>query len=425
MRRKILTSELIDCTGAPPKENWALLVEDGLITEMGPAEQLNAAEAETVDLTDGVVTAGFIDMHTHFLYTNEAEFQSSVLQPNRVWMMERGLRNAEEWLFEGVTTAKSLGTPFDLDLELRDVLDKHPEAGPRLFCSGRMMTMVGGKRTPWDFMKEEVNGAEEARRFARTHLGRDVDLIKFYCTTLLEKNVADYLTRVLALPEGAPDPGRWSSLTEGEIAAVCEEVHQVGRTVSAHVAPAFGIKIALRGGVDTIEHGSDLDEECIDLFLETGATLVPTLNVTYYQIANSESIDAPPVYTEFSEKRWTKQMGLLKKAYQAGVKIATGTDDVIEGMQYYPEMELLVNEVGMSPMDALLCGTRNGAAAMRKAGEQLGTLEPGKYADLVHLAESPLEDISNIRKIKAVLKGGEVVAQPSENDERGKVGHRG
>ena len=425
MSKKILTSTLIDCTGAPPKKDWALLVDDGTIVEMGPAAELEDPQAEVLDLRDGVVTAGFIDMHTHFLYTKEAEFQQSVLQPNRVWMMDCGIRNAEEWLYQGVTTVRSLGTPFDLDLALRDVLKDHPGAGPRMFCAGRMMTMVGGKRTPWDFMKEEINGAEEARQFARTHLQRDVDVIKFYCTTLLEKNVADYLKRVLELPEGAPDPGRWSSLTEDEIAAACEEVHKVGRTVSAHVAPAFGIKIALRGGVDTIEHGSDLDEECIDLFLKTGATLVPTLNVTHYQIVNSETIDAPPVYTEFSEKRWARQMEMLKKAYQAGVKIATGTDDVIEGMQYYPEMELLVHEVGMSPMDALLCGTRNGAQAMRKAGEKVGTLEPGKWADMVYLADNPLEDISNIRAIKAVLKEGQIVAQPSDEDSRGKVGHRG
>ncbi len=425
MQSLICTSTLIDCTGAPPRQDWDLLVEDGVILEMGPRGSLSGSGEESLDLREGVVTAGFIDMHTHFCYTDEAEFQQSVLHPNRAWMLDCGFLNAEEWLYQGVTTARLLGTPFDMDLELRTVLERGLLMGPRLVCAGRMMTMVGGRRTPWDYMKEEINGPEEARSWVRMHLQRDVDVIKLYCTTLLEANVADYLERVLSLPEGAPDPGRWSSLTVEEIDAACTEAHRVGRTVSAHVAPDFGIKIALRGGVDTIEHGSDLDEECVDLFLEKDATLVPTLNVTYYQIVNSDSIDAPAVFTEFSKKRWGRQIAMLQKAYKAGVRIATGTDDVINGMNYFPEMELLVTEVGMTPMDALLCGTRNAASGMRKAGERIGTLEPGKFADMVLLEADPLEDISNIRRIKAVVQGGQVTARPGDDTDRGKVGHCG
>jgi len=421
----ILTSKLIDCTGADPKDDWALLVKDGLITDMGPSDRTDGGDAQVLDLTDGIVSAGFIDMHTHFCYTTDAGFQQSALQPNKVAKMDSGFKNALEWLHQGVTTARLLGTSFDLDLELRHALASMPEAGPRMVCAGRMMTMVGGRRTPWDHMKEEINGAVEARQFARRHLQRGVDVIKLYCTTLLEANVADYLERVLSLPEGAPDPGRWSSLTEEEIAATCEEAHKVGRTVSAHVAPTFGIKIALRGGVDTIEHGSDLDDECIDLFLEHEATLIPTLSVTHYQITHGDEIDAPAVFTEFSKKRWDSQLEMLRKAYDAGVRIATGTDSVIEGMQYYSEPELLVSAVGLTPMQALVCATRNGAQAMRFAGERLGSLEVGKFADLVLLESDPLEDIRNIRKIKMVLKGGQVVARPEEHAQLGQGGHLG
>lgn len=425
MRKIIHTSKLIDCTGAPVKENWSLVVEDGVIVDMGARTQFQGVSFESLDLSSGFVMPGFIDMHAHFCYSEEAEFQQYAINPNKVNMLNCGLLNAEEWLYQGVTTARIVGTPFDLDLELANALKKRPHLGPRLVCAGHMMTMVGGCRVPWDKMKEEVNGVDEARAFTRKKLAAGADVVKLYMTTLLEENVAEYLERTLSLPDDAPDSGRWGALTVDEIRAVCEEAHKVGRTVSAHVAPDFGIKIALRGGVDTIEHGSDLDEECIDLFLKTGATLVPTLEVSHHQFTNEESSRAPEVYTKFALKRWDRQKRLLKKAYEAGVKIATGTDSVMSGMHYFPEVELMVDAIGMTPMDALLCATRNGARAMGIKGEMVGTVEIGKYADLLLLQADPLEDTSNIRTLAQVIKGGELVASPSAEEIKGKVGHRG
>lgn len=255
MQTLIKTSKLIDGTGQA-HTGWSVLVEGGMIVDLAPDAQFDGIEAHVIDLTDGVVVPGFIDSHTHFCYLTDAGFQQSATQPNKAAMLLAGLDNAEEWLNQGVTTTRLVGTPFDMDIELRSVVETQKQPAPRMVCAGRMMTMVGGRRTPWDFMKEEINGVEEARRWTRTHFQRGADLVKLYCTTLLEANVADYLTRVLSLPDDAPDPGRWSSLTVEEIAAVSEEAHKVGRTVAAHVAPTFGIKIALRGGVDTIEHGN-------------------------------------------------------------------------------------------------------------------------------------------------------------------------
>ncbi len=206
---------------------------------------------------------------------------------------------------------------------------------------------------------------------------------------------------------------------------MCDEAHKIGRTVSAHVAPDFGIKIALRGGVDTIEHGSELDDECIALFLEKGSTLVPTLEVSYHQFSNPELSKAPDVFTKFALKRWDRQTKYLKKAVSAGVKIATGTDSVMEGMHYFPEVELLVKALDMPPMDALICATKNGAEAMGLKGKKIGTIQPGKVADMLLLEHNPLENIANIRTLKHVIKAGEIVASPKADDPRGKVGHRG
>lgn len=421
----IRTSMLIDGTGAPVRHGWSVLVRDGLIHQIGPDADFAGVDAAVIDLTTGVVAPGFLDVHTHFCYIHEAGFQQSAQHPNRAAMLLAGADNAAEWLHQGVTSTRLVGTPFDMDIELRTVVRGEKLPAPRMACAGRMMTMVGGRRNAWDFMKEEINGADEARRWTRAHLGRGADLVKLYCTTLLEENVADYLARALALPDDAPDPGRWSSLTVEEIRAVCDEAHKVGRTVAAHVAPTFGIKLALRGGVDTIEHGTVLDDECIELFLQTGATLVPTLSVMHYQMTHGDALGLLPVFTEFARRRWDSQVSMLRRAADAGVKIATGTDAIIDGMQYYDEVELLVNAVGLTPMDALLAATRNGARALGMAGEKAGTLEPGKFADLVQLDGDPLADIHHIRDIRTVVQGGRIAALPDRASGRGHRGHHG
>jgi imidazolonepropionase-like amidohydrolase len=416
--------QLIDGTSSQPLRNVEVAVENGSIISI--REQTRFAKTRSPDLDFSRATAlpGFIDLHSHFCYLEDAEFQKSTIQPNRVAMLENGFRNAREWLYQGVTTARIVGTPFDLDISLKKVIQEEPRLGPRLVTAGRMMTMVGGKRTPWDYMKEEINGAEEARSFTRKHLQRGADVIKLYSTTLLEENVDEYLRRVLSLPEGSPDPGRWGSLTIEEIQAVSNEAHKVGKTVAAHVAPAFGIKIALKGGVDTIEHGSEMDDECIDLFLQTGATLVPTLSVTYHQIVHGDELGIPHVYTDFALKRWDHNREMVLKAYQAGVKIGTGTDAVMSGMMYFPEIEQLA-EIGLAPKEAIRCGTQRAAQCLGRAGKAIGTLEPGKLADMVILDADPLADIHNIRSILAVLKAGEIVAEPKRASSPGKVGHHG
>jgi imidazolonepropionase-like amidohydrolase len=193
-----------------------------------------------------------------------------------------------------------------------------------------------------------------------------------------------------------------------EIRAAVEEAHKAGCTVAAHVAPAFGIKLALRGGVDTIEHGSHVDRECIDLCLEMGATLVPTLSVSHHQIVHAQELGLPEVYAEFSRHEWGDIKQGVWQAFAAGVPVATGTDAILTGMCYGTEIELLV-ECGLSPLDALCAATGRAAACLGSAGKRVGTLEPGKWADLVLLDGDPLADIRNIRKVVAVYKGGEEV----------------
>jgi imidazolonepropionase-like amidohydrolase len=406
----VRVARLVDGTGAPPWVNAEIVIAGGEIVARGPWGSHDTADHQVLDYSKCTAVPGFIDLHTHFCYPLEAEFQKGSQHPNRVEMAWLGLRSARAWLEQGVTTARVLGTHFDLDFGLRDLLNEQPALGPRLLAAGRMMTMTGGKRTPWDYLKDEVTGANEARRWARAHLQEGADVIKLYCTTLLEEDVADYLKRKLALPDDAPDPGRWASLTVDEIRSTVEEAHKVGGTVAAHVSPAFGIKLALHGGVDTIDHGTEMDDACIDLFLEIGATLVPTLSVSLADI--NDPSERGKIFAEFSKRRWEHNKTMVRRALEAGVRIGTGTDNVVPGMFYATEVELLV-EVGASPLQAICCATQRGAACLGPKGAKLGTLEPGKWADVVLLNADPLANIRNIRQVVAVYKAGEVVAQPT------------
>ncbi len=405
---------VIDGTGAAPISGAELHIQDGRIARVGK-DQIGTESQELVyDYSHLTALPGFIDLHSHFCYPIHGEFQKAEQNPNQVDMVTLGFKAARSWLEQGVTTARVVGTHFDLDFGLRELVAQRPDLGPRIVAAGRMMTMTGGKRTPWDVLKEEVSGAAEARRWSRAHFARGADLVKLYCTTLLEEDVAGYLKRKLALPEDAPDPGRWASLSVEEIRAVADEAHKIGRTVAAHVAPTFGIKIALLGGVDTIDHGSELDDECISLFLKTGATLVPTLSVARPHRREEDS-ETGKVYAQSARKRWELNSRLVRQAFEAGVKIGTGTDAVMPDMDYWTEVELLV-DVGLPPMEALRCGTQRAAACMGDAGKQYGTLQPGNWADMVLIDGDPLADIRNIRRVVSVWKAGRIVASPMAGD---------
>jgi len=411
----IRAGQLIDGTGKPPLLDVEVLIENEKIKEIGPKGSLPTEGNEIKDYSNYSIIPGMIDLHTHVCYLTEGKFQKSPTKVNRVDMILRGFKNSRKWLEQGVTTSRVLGTPFDLDIGLKEIIEEEPYLGSRLISAGRMVTMTGGKRTPYDNMKDELTGENNVRRWTRLHMKEGAEVIKLYATTLQEDNVDDYIKRELRQPSGAKDTGRWGSFTVEEINAAVTEAHKVGRTVAAHAAPAFGIKLALKGGVDTVEHGSDLDDECIQLFLETGATLVPTLTVGYHQIENGDKLGLPSHFTEFAQKRWEKNQEKIKQAHAAGVKIGTGTDGfILEDMNFASELELLV-EVGLTPLEAIKSSTKVAANCLGLPGEGLGSIEKGNFADLVVLEEDPLKDIASIRKVVAVFKNGELVSQKSTN----------
>jgi imidazolonepropionase-like amidohydrolase len=413
MATVLRVGQLIDGKSDSPLQNAEIRFEGRTITGVGAHGTQSRPGDRIEEHPDATATAGFIDLHTHICYLTDGPFQKNATEPSRVAMLVKGFETARAYLEQGVTTVRDVGTPFDLDIEIKELIEAGVVPGPRMVTAGRMMTMTGGKRTPWDYMKEEVTGETAAREWTRKHLKDGADVIKLYCTTLLEEDVGSYLQRVLEQPPGAPDPGRWASLTVDEIRAAVTEAHKAGRTVAAHAAPAFGVKLALRGGVDTVEHGSDLDDECIELFLQSGATLVPTLSISHHQIANGEALGLPEQFVAFSKKRWQTIKTNVKKAYDAGVKIGTGTDPVLKGMAFASEIELLV-ECGLPPMEAIRCATSRAAACLGLAGQGIGVIEVGNRADIVVLDGNPLQDITQVRNVRQAWKDGRLVSSAKE-----------
>jgi imidazolonepropionase-like amidohydrolase len=241
-----------------------------------------------------------------------------------------------------------------------------------------------------------ADGVAEIRKETRKHLREGVDLIKIMTTggMLSEKD--------------HPDQAHY---TEEEIATFTEEAHRWGIPVAAHAEGTAGINRALRNGVDTIEHGIGIDDESIELFDETGAILVPTIQAIYRNAVAPPESDVPEWSRQKSKEAHEEHVESAKRAYEAGVPIAHASD--CGGTEQHPlgthlEFEILVEDVGLSEMEAIRSGTSVAARALDD--DDIGAIDPGRHADLVALEENPLDDITNLEGAKTVYKGGERVA---------------
>lgn len=277
-------------------------------------------------------------------------------------------------------------------MQIRDCIDSGLIQGPHMLCAGRCICMTGGHGWQDGI---EADGKDECRKAARTLLKEGVDIIKIMATGgVMTKGV---------------EPGS-AQLTQEEMAVIIEEAHKAGRKTATHAQGTQGIKNALYAGIDSIEHGIFLDQECLDFMKEHGTYLVPTLVAPQCIVENG--IEAGIADYMVKKAIYVKDAHVksFKAAYAQGLKIALGTDGGTP-FNYHNntayEMELMV-KYGVDRMDILKIATHNSADCLGVLNEY-GTLEVGKHADLVCLEENPLDDISNVRKIDKVIKDGVVV----------------
>lgn len=402
-------SLLVDAAQAP-RESVSLVVQDGRVVEIveGFVTTVDGVESEPelVDLRDRFVLPGLIDCHVHL--TSESvpvdERVRRALQETEAYAAIDGVVYAERTLFAGFTTVRDLGSAGSTAIALRDRINSGLVRGPRMLVSGPSISVTGG-HADWTnsfspALRPELgpdqmtaDGPSEARKAVRARIREGVDVIKITATG-----------GVLSMTAA----GLEQQFFEDELEAICEAATRMGRKVAAHAHGADGIKAALRAGVSSIEHGTYLDDEAIALFRESGAYLVPTVHAGKY-VAQQAEIPGfyPPAIRLKAKAVGPLIQEALARAHKAGVQVAFGTDCGV-GAHGTNALELIyMEEAGMTPSECLVAATSN-AADLCGMGEELGTLEPGRLADVIAVRENPLENLRTLSDVPFVMKEGQV-----------------
>jgi imidazolonepropionase-like amidohydrolase len=407
---------LLAVPGQKPLTNQTVVIEQGKISSIQPgfleASQLNlpADQVTLINLKDQFVMPGFIDMHTHI--TSERDPNANPHEWTTLFDEDaafRAIPYAEATLQAGFTTVRNVGGNYKLMLALKRAIAAGYVEGPRIITATGAVSATGGHGDDHGYRPEIMNafetnvaicdGADDCRRAVRALVKQGAEVIKITATGGVLSNTA---------------AGVGQQLTDDELRAIVETAHSLGRKVAAHAHEADGINAALRAGVNSIEHGSYLNDESVRLFKETGAYLVPTLlagvSVTE-ELETNQNI--PPAIAEKIRQVGPVVEASFKRALKGGVNIAFGTDSgVSKHGTNAREFELMVG-YGMDEDAAIVSATLE-AAELLGMKESLGSLETGKWADIVAVSENPLQDITLLKEIQFVMKEGTVYKNLSE-----------
>lgn len=386
---------LIDGSGTGFRPGVGVLVEGDRILQVGPEEKLSALAEETLDLSPATLVPGLVDAHSHItIRPGEGDQHGQLGQP-AVWQALRGARNLRRVLASGVTTMRVMGEEHGLDFECKHAVERGDLAGPRLLVAGRGLSPSHGHGSSL----KGVDGPEDLRKAVRASIRLGADHIKIFATGGVSSRNSQM---------GA------ATYTREEIRAVVEEAQRSGRRVAAHAHGGEGVDLCAEEGVWSIEHGSGLSEENIERMLAGGTWLVLTSTILFHPTGIEQGdADEPSIMAKVLEARKQDDES-FERVKAAGIRYALGTDSM-HGLFGY-ELEWLVSR-GVDAEDALIAATRRGAEVVGLDGE-LGTLEPGKRADIVALAGNPLEDIRAIYAVSTVIKDGrQVVANGTVFDD--------
>jgi imidazolonepropionase-like amidohydrolase len=407
----IHAGQLLAMPGKQPASKATIAVEKGSIKEIREGYVDAAAlglpaDTPVIDLTDKFVMPGFIDLHVHLSGGAERGRDLNLRESDNYFTVV-AYRSATATLMGGFTTVRDLGSTGYTIFGLRDAIRDGIVAGPRILASGDPISPTDGHADNHN-LREEImtavlrrgvcDGPDDCQKVVREAARRGADVIKVMATggTLDES-----------------DAGTGQQFTDAELKSIADTAHSLGRKVTAHAHAKAGIDGCIRANFDSIEHGMWADEETLKAMKAKGIWLVPTAaTITYVgdtpeKIRNGPLKDLPPVSMEKVLKLGTQPRKLVKMAHQIGVGIALGTDaPLVPHGQNAAEMVEYV-KAGMTPMEALMTGTVNAAQAGGIKG--VGKLEPGMSADVVAMANSPLEDINSVMDVGFVMTGGMVV----------------
>jgi imidazolonepropionase-like amidohydrolase len=381
------------------RANQAIVIEGDKIAQIAPSSEVTAASGDTtIDLPDATLLPGLIDMHTHLTFDlNSLGYQGLSISTAREAL--HGARNAKRTLEAGFTTVRNVGAKDYADIALRDAINDGDVIGPRMVASGPAIGITGGhcdeNLLPPAFHLQGdgvADGIEGVQHKVREVIKYGADVIKICATGgVLSKG---------------DDPNA-SQFTLEEMKAIVADAHRLVRKVAAHAHGAEGVRWASEAGVDSIEHGHLMDDAAVATLKKNGTYLVPTLFLGEYMLGHLEQSDVP----EFSKQKMRDVAAAMqknvKKAFDAGVKVAFGTDAAV-----YPhglnagEFHVYV-KLGMSPLAAIQTATIN-ASDLLGPKYLVGSLEPGKWADVVAVDGDPTKDVTILEHVKFVMKAGTV-----------------
>jgi imidazolonepropionase-like amidohydrolase len=376
-----------------------LVIEDGKIVSLGAASRAKApAGALRIELPNATILPGLIDAHTHLTMNPDFGYDTLAISVPREALI--GAKNARTTLLAGFTTVRNVGAGGFTDVALRDAINAGDVPGPRMLVSGPALGITGGHcdndMLPFEYHKSDdgvADGIAAVQHKVRENIKYGADLIKICATG-----------GVLSLGD---DP-QHSQYTLEEMKAIVADAHRLGRKVAAHAHGAEGIRWASEAGVDSIEHGSYIDDAAIAVMKDHGTYLVPTLYLGDWMIDNAGLTRLPPPLLAKAQVVIPAARKNIAHAFASGVKVAFGTDAAVypHGMNAH-EFAVMV-KLGMAPLQAIQSATINAADLLGWSGK-VGTLAPGAWADVIAVDGDPGKDVTTLEHVKFVMKGGEVV----------------
>jgi imidazolonepropionase-like amidohydrolase len=394
-RTLVRTGHILDVkTGAEPAAQTIIVTGDR-ITAIAPTASTPRQSGDTeIDLTRYTVMPGLIDVHTHLTNANNFDpyFELSMTPAKEAII---GVENAKVTLEAGFTTVRNVGANDFTDVALRDEINAGHIPGPHMQVSGPILGITGGHADenllPYEYhfhTSGVADGIAAVQHQVRENIKYGADLIKIAATGgVLSKG----------------DDPQASQYTLEEMQAIVTDAHRLGRKVAAHAHGAQGILWATEAGVDSIEHGSYINDEAIAAMKQHGTYLVPTAYLVDWM---QQYGNLPPFYAQKMKDVSAVEKQNVTKAIKAGVKVALGTDAAV-----YPhglnarEIDVYVNQFGMSPLQGIQTGTINAADLMGWT-DRIGTLEPNKYADIIAIDGDPLKDVKLLQHVPFVMKSG-------------------
>jgi imidazolonepropionase-like amidohydrolase len=404
-------ARLIDGTGAAPVQNGIVVVTDDRIVAVGREGTVQVpAGARVIDLGDATLLPGFIDAHTHIIgrALGDPGSDEAAVRDYPGFGPILATANAEATLMAGFTTIRNLGSPNFDDVALRQAINQGYVIGPRMQTAGNAIGITGGHCDEngyrpglfdGDYRTGIADGVEQVRAAVRYQAKYGADVIKTCATggVLSEGDAVGVL-----------------QYSEEELRALVQEAGVLERRVAAHAHGTEGIKVAVRAGVTSIEHGSFLDAEGARMMAQRGTYLVPTLSAGETVMAAAESGRLTGLRAEKGRQAGAAMRNAVRIAREAGVKIALGTDAGVgaHGRNGH-EFTLMVEWGGLTPMQSIVAGTQT-AAQLLGWEDRIGTLRPGLFADVVAVAGDPTQNIRTLETAVFVMKNGVVYRQPGQ-----------